>query len=205
MPRRIFTVGLTGGLATGKTHVAQGLAQLGCRVLSADALGHEVLLPGGEAYDDVISEFGSGILGPDRRIDRRRLAAEVFHRPERLEKLNSLVHPHVIRREEIWLDQIAATEPGAIAVVEAAILIETGSYRRFDRLILTVCSEETQIRRHMERSGDTEAETRARLARQMPLEEKRRHAHYVIDTSGAREETDRQVREVFRQLKQVAI
>jgi len=201
----MLKVGLTGGLATGKTHVANTLAKLGCRVLSADQLGHEVLLPGGQAYDDVVREFGSKILGADGRIDRRALAAEVFDYPERLEKLNSLVHPHVIRREEQWLAQLARGEPGAIAVVEAAILIETGSYQRFDRLILTVCPPETQIRRHMERSGETEAEARNRLASQMPLEAKRRYADYVIDTSGSREDTDRQVREVFRKLEQEAL
>ena len=205
MSNRILKAGLTGGLATGKTHVAGVLARLGCRVLSADELGHQVLLPDGEAYDDVVREFGPGILGPERQIDRRLLAAEVFGRPERLEKLNSLVHPHVIHREERWLETLAAAEPGAIAIVEAAILIETGSYRRFDRLILTVCPEETQIRRHMDRGGDSEAEARARLARQMPLQAKRPYADYVIDTSGSREDTDRQVEDVFRKLQQDAL
>lgn len=204
MPGKILKVGLTGGLATGKTHVAKLLADLGCHVLSADELGHEVLLPGGEAYNDVVGEFGAGILAPDGRIDRRQLAAEVFRRPERLEKLNSLVHPHVFRREQTWLSDLEALHPGCIAVVEAAILIETGSYKRFDRLIVTVCSLELQVQRHMERSGESEAETRARLARQMPLETKRRYADYVIDTSGSREGTDRQVQEVFRKLRQEA-
>lgn len=199
----MLTVGLTGGLATGKTHVAGVLAQLGCQVLSADQLGHEVLLPGGEAYEDVVREFGRQLLGPDGRIDRRSLAVQVFEHPERLQLLNLLVHPHVIRREELWLEQVRTTHPGAIAVVEAAILIETGSYKRFDRLILTMCSPELQLRRHMERGGESEAETRARLARQMPLESKRRYADYVIDTSGSREDTDRQVREVFRQLSEL--
>jgi len=200
----VLKVGLTGGLATGKSHVAARLWELGCRVLSADVLGHQVLLPGGEAYNDVVREFGAAIADPDGRIDRRKLAAEVFDRPERLDKLNSLVHPHVIRREEAWLAGIGMAEPRAIAVVEAAILIETGSYKRFDRLILTVCPEEVQVRRHMERSGETEAQARARLARQMPLDAKRPFADYVIDTAGAREETDRQVRDVFRQLQQEA-
>jgi dephospho-CoA kinase len=199
----MLKVGLTGGLATGKTHVAGILVQLGCHVLSADQLGHEVLLPGGEAYEDVVREFGPLILGRDGRIDRRSLATQVFEHSERLQHLNLLVHPHVIRREELWLEQIRIAHPGAIAVVEAAILIETGSYKRFDRLILTVCSPELQLRRHMERGSESEAETRARLARQMPLEAKRRYADYVIDTSGSREDTDRQVREVFRQLSEL--
>ena len=202
MRGKILKVGLTGGLATGKTHVGRVLAGLGCHVLCADELGHQVLLPGGEAYNDVVKEFGPGILAADGRIDRRLLAAQVFDCPERLEKLNSLVHPHVVKREELWLSELEARQPGSIAVVEAAILSETGSYKRFDRLILTVCSPELQVRRHMERSGDSEAETRARLARQMPLEIKRRYADYVIDTSGSREDTDRQVREVFAKLRQ---
>jgi len=198
-------VGLTGGLATGKTHVAKALAELGCRVLSADEVGHEVLAPGGEAYNDVVREFGGGILDSAGRIDRRALAAQVFNRPELLEKLNSLVHPRVIQREEQWMSEVAAAEPKAIAVVEAAILIETGSHQRFDRMILTACPEEAQIRRHMERSGEDEAQTRARLARQMPLETKRQYADYIIDTAGSREETDRQAREVFGRLRQEAL
>ena len=101
--------------------------------------------------------------------------------------------------------EVAAAVPAAIAVVEAAILIETGSYKRFNRMILTVCPEQMQVRRHMERTGEAEAVTRARLARQMPLEAKRRYADYVIDTSGPREDTARQAREVFRQLKEVAV
>lgn len=205
MPQKILKVGLTGGLATGKTHVAATLAALGCKVLSADELGHEVLLPGAEAYDDVVREFGAKILGSGGRIDRKLLAAEVFSDPERLKKLNSLAHPHVIHREEQWLARLAAGLSGGIAVIEAAILIETGSYKRFDRLILAVCPPEMQLQRHMERSGETEAQARARLARQMPLEAKRQYADYVIDTSGSREDTERQVREVFAKLQQDAI
>jgi len=202
MRTRALRVGLTGGLATGKTHVARLLASLGCRVLSADQVGHEVLLPEGEAYQNVVREFGPGILDPDGSINRRRLAAEVFDRPDRLERLNSLVHPPVIQREEAWL---AGLGPEDIAVVEAAILIETGSFRRFDRLILTVCPPAVQIQRYLDRSGGTEAEARARLSRQMSLDEKRRYAHFLIDTSGSREDTDRQVREVFQQLQQVVV
>ena len=102
------------------------------------------MLPGAEAYDDVLREFGAKILGSNRRIDRKLLAAEVFDSPERLKKLNSLVHPHVIHREEQWLARLSEAEPGAIAVIEAAILIETGRYKRFDRLILAVCPPEMQ-------------------------------------------------------------
>ena len=125
----MLKVGLTGGLACGKTFVGEALAALGCHVLQADRLGHAVLLPGGEAYDGVVREFGPGILNSSGEIDRRALAEQVFGNPERLALLNSLVHPPVQRQEEAWLAQVAGGDPHAIAVIEAAILIEVGSHR----------------------------------------------------------------------------
>ena len=134
------------------------LAGYGCLLIQADELGHQVLEPGGEAYDKVVGEFGPEILGPGGRIDRRRLAALVFGSPDRLERLNSLVHPPVLRREEQLTAAFAAREPQGIAVVEAAILIETGSYRRFDRIILVTCTEEQQRERALRRNGAEEAD-----------------------------------------------
>lgn len=197
----MLRVGLTGGLASGKTFVGQMLAQLGCHVIRADDLGHEVLLPGGEAYDAVVNEFGSAILDDEGMIDRRCLAALVFDNPERLEKLNSLVHPPVIRREQELEDDIARRDPHAIAVVEAAILVETGSYRRFDKLIVAVCSPEQQLERAMHRSSYTKDEVMARLSRQLPLAEKIKLADYVIDTSGSKDQTAAQVRRVYELLE----
>ncbi|MCL5744946.1 MAG: dephospho-CoA kinase [Acidobacteria bacterium] len=197
-------MGLTGGLASGKSFVGDALARLGCHLIQADRLGHEVLLPGGEAYDAVVREFGSGILRQDGAIDRRRLAAEVFDKPERLALLNSLVHPSVVRREEESIARAQASDPEGIAVVEAAILIETGSYKRFDRLILVVCGEEQQLERAMKRDRISREEALARLNRQMPLREKRSYADYVIDTSGSKEETLRQSREVYESLRRIA-
>ncbi len=199
----MLRVGLTGGLASGKSFVGDALAGLGCFVVKADQLGHEVLEPGGEAYRPAIEAFGEGILGPDGRIDRRRLGAEVFGKPEKLKRLNALVHPPVIRREEELIAGFAAREPEGIAVVEAAILIETGSYKRFDRLIVAVCPLEQQIERAMRRDGLTRQEVLARLARQMPLEEKRKYADFVVDTSGTKDETMRQVREVYESLRSI--
>lgn len=197
----MLRVGLTGGLATGKSFVGQALVELGCHLLQADVLGHEALLPGGGAYERVVAEFGPGILGPDGHIVRRQLGAEVFGRPERLERLNALVHPVVIAREEAWIGELAERDHGAIAVVEAAILIETGSYKRFDRIVLTVCSEQQQIERAMKRDGLSRAEVETRLSRQMPIEEKRRYAHHVIDTSGEKDATLEQVRRVHEELR----
>jgi dephospho-CoA kinase len=199
----MLKVGLTGGLACGKSFVGEELARLGCCVIQADGLGHEVLAPGGEAYLPVIEEFGRGVLTPDGHIDRRLLAAQVFHQPERLARLNSLVHPAVFRREEELMAEFAAGNPDGIAVVEAAILIETGSSKRFDCMILVVCEEEEQVERAMRREGAVEADVRARLSRQMPLEEKRKYADFVIHTSGDKDDTIRQTRAVYEALRSI--
>jgi dephospho-CoA kinase len=203
MMRRVLKVGLTGGLACGKSFVGQELAELGCHVLQADQLGHQVLLPGAEAYAPVVREFGSGVLDEAGEIDRRALAAQVFGKPERLALLNSLVHPPVMRREEEWLARVAAEDPRGIAVVEAAILIETGSYHRFDKLIVVSCDVEQQVQRSMKRDGAAREEVLARLGRQMPLAEKRKFADFVIDTSGAKEDTVRQARAVYELLRRI--
>ena len=196
-------VGLTGGLACGKTFVGEALAQLGCHLLQADRLGHEVLLAGGEAYAPVVREFGSGVLGEAGEIDRRALAAQVFDKPGRLALLNSFVHPPVQRLEQEWLARVAAEDPRAIAVVEAAILIETGSYRRFDKMIVVACDEELQVQRSIKRDGASREEVLARLSHQMPLAEKRKFADFIIDTSGTKDETLRQTCEVYESLRRM--
>jgi dephospho-CoA kinase len=199
----MLRVGLTGGLACGKSFVAGELEKLGCFLIQADELGREALAPGGEAYDGVVREFGPAILAEDGRIDRSALAAEAFGDAERLERLNSLVHPPVLRREEELMAGYAAGHPDGIAVVEAAILIETGSYKRFDRVLLVTCAEEQQVERAVRRQGVDEADARARLGHQMPLEEKRKYADFVIDTSGEKESTLRQTRAVFEALRRI--
>jgi dephospho-CoA kinase len=199
----MLKVGLTGGLACGKTFVGEALAALGCHVLQADQLGHAALLPGGEAYGPVVREFGPGILAGNGEIDRRALAEQVFGSAERLALLNSLVHPPVLRQEEAWLDRVAAGDPRGIAVIEAAILIETGSHQRFDKLIVVVCEEQQQIERSMKRDGVGRERVRARLSRQMPVSEKRKFGDFIIDTSGTKEETLRQARAVYDALRRI--
>jgi dephospho-CoA kinase len=197
----MLRVGLTGGLATGKSFVGEALRELGCQLIQADELGHQVLMPGSEAYADVVAEFGEGILDPDGTINRRRLASGVFGDPRRLARLNGLVHPPVIRREEEAIREIALRDPEGIIVVEAAILIETCSHKRFDKLVLAVCTPEQQIERAMHRGDMDREEAAARLRRQMPLDEKRKYADYVIDTSGSKEDTLRQVKETYNSLR----
>lgn len=201
----MLKVGLTGGLACGKTFVGEELARYGCYLIQADELGHQALLPGGPAFEPVLREFGRDILSPDGQIDRRRLAARVFGDPQALARLNSLVHPEVARREEELMAEFAAREPKGIAVVEAAILIETGRHRQFDRIILVTCSEEQQVERALRREGAEEADIRARLSRQMPLQEKRKFADFVIDTSGAKQDTLRQTCTVYQTLRRIEL
>lgn len=200
----MLRVGLTGGLASGKSCVGRDLAAMGCLLIQADELGRQAQEPGGEAYAGILAEFGPEILKPDGSIDRRRLAAIVFQDPERLKRLNALVHPHVYARQRQIEAGYAGAHPDGIAVTEAAILIETGSYRDYDRLIVATCPPEEQVKRAMARDHLTREEVLDRMRRQMPLEEKVRFADYVIDTSGAKEDTLEQTRTVYEALKKLA-
>lgn len=196
----MLNVGLTGGLASGKTHVAAILRELGCFVIQMDDLGHRVLEPGGEVHDAVIAEFGPEIAGADGKIDRKALGAIVFADPAKLARLNALVHPAVRAKAASLRDEFARQHPDGIAVTEAAILIETGSYKDFDRLILAVCQPEQQIERAMHRDGLTRQQAQDRLSRQMPLADKLKYADFVIDTSGTREATRDQTIAVYNSL-----
>lgn len=199
----MLRVGLTGGLASGKSFVGRTLRDMGCYLVQADELGHQVVMPGQEAYQAVLDEFGEGLLTANGEIDRRKLASLVFGEPERLARLNALIHPHVIARQERITEAAGRRDPSAIVVVEAAILVETGSYKRFQKLILTVCDAGQQIVRAMERDGITREQAEIRLARQMPLEEKRKYADFVVDTSGTKQQTYEQVRELYRTLREI--
>lgn len=200
----MLRVGLTGGYATGKSFVAAEFERLGCKVIYADKLGHEVMLRSGEAYLPVQNLFGSRILLPNGDINRKALGEIVFQDPGLLEKLTAIVHPAVYRLEQKLVEQYAAADPRAIIFTEAAILIETGRYKTFDRLVVTYCSEETQIARGMKRDHVTRNEVLDRLARQMPAEEKRRYADYVVNTDRQKDETAAQVQMIFEELRALA-
>lgn len=187
----MLKVGLTGGLASGKSFVGKALADLGCHVIEADRLGHEAIAPGGPAHDAVLARFGT--------VDRKRLAGIVFQNAGLLSELNAMVHPAVYAMEA----EILAGLSEDIAVIEAAILIELGTYKRFDALIVVVCSREQQIERAMQRPGAVLEDVMARLDRQMPLAEKQKYADYVIDTSDTKEATLRQTRQVYDCLRKL--
>ncbi len=200
----MLTVGLTGGYASGKTTVAKELERLGCYLIYADKLGHQALQPAGEAYGPTLQAFGPEILNPDGTINRSKLGAIVFASPEKLALLNSIVHPAVYRIQDQLLQEFAEEHTHPIAVVEAAILIETGRYKIYDRLIVTACSEQLQIARAMARDGLTEKQVRTRLGSQLPVADKRAFAHYVIDTDGTTAETLEQVAAVYTDLRRLA-
>ncbi len=185
----MLTVGLTGGYASGKTTVAKELERLGCFLIYADELGHQSLEPSGEAYGPTVQAFGPDILNADGTIDRKKLGVLVFASPPKLTLLNSFVHPAVYRIQDRLLHNFSHTQPNGIAVVEAAILIETGRYKSYDRIIVTACSEQLQITRAMARDGLTEKQVRTRLGSQMPVADKRSFANYIIETGGTTGET----------------
>ena len=134
----MLRVGLTGGLASGKSYIAGVLESAGCHVIHADQLGHEVLQPGAEAYAPAVAEFGQGILNEDGSIDRRRLAALVFDHPDRLAVLNNIVHPAVFKRQDDLIYAAEQQDPNGIIIVEAAIMYETGSHTRYQKMIVAV-------------------------------------------------------------------
>jgi len=192
----MLKVGLTGGMACGKSFVAAELGKLGCHIIEADDVGHEVMEPGGEAYDAVVAGFGT--------VDRRQLAERVFADPAQLEKLNAIVHPAVRARASRQFLEIGARDPHGVVIYVAAILIESGAYREVDKIIVVSCARAQQIERAMHRPDATEHSVMARLERQMPLEKKKQFADYVIDTSGAKEDTLRQTEIVYRDLRRLA-
>ena len=200
----MLRVGLTGGIATGKTTVAAILRELGCRVLEADKIAHQMIAPDGAAYSEVVREFGRGILTPEDLVDRQKLGAIVFSDPARLARLNAIVHPPVLEEQSRQLVAIEKADAHAIAVVEAALLIEAGFDRELDYLVVTWCTPEQQLSRLIAAGkgrGLTIEQAKQRIAAQMPIEEKRDRADEVIDCSGTLEHTRAQVIALFGRLK----
>ena len=200
----MLRVGLTGGLASGKSFAASEFERLGCTVLQADRLGHAILAEDAAVLAEVTAAFGQQVLGADGAIDRKALAGVVFASKGKLDRLNAIVHPRVFERVDDFFRQTERRDPSAVALVEAAIMVETGSYRRYDRLVLVACPRETQIDRFVERDGAARDEAERRLGRQMSLEDKRGYADFVIDSGGSKAKTLEQVHEVYRQLRKEA-
>jgi len=199
----MLKVGLTGGIACGKSTVAFMLRERDVQVLEADPLGHELLEPGQSAYDEVVREFGDGILGPGDKVDRPKLGAIVFADPAKRARLNQILHPRILNVVRQWFK--ALDRPGGpnIAVAEAALIIETGFHKELDKLIVCWSRPDQQLARLVER-GLTQEQAAQRIASQMPVEEKRKLADEVIDCSGSIEQTERQVAALLAKFQQAA-
>ena len=200
----MLRIGLTGGVACGKSTIAAMLVKHGAYYLQADSLAHQLYAPGTPTYDEVVRHFGRGILNPDGSINRAVLADSVF--PGRIGELNAIVHPEVVKAQTAWMEEIARTDSQAVAVVEAALLIEAGAAKDFDKVIVVTCSFEHKVKRFAERTSASPRAARAEVSRrsaaQFTDEEKARHADYVIDNSGSLEDTERQVEHIWNQLQQ---
>jgi dephospho-CoA kinase len=205
----LLKLGLTGGIASGKSVVGEMFVKRGAHLILADAVAHWLMDPGRAVYNEVVRRFGREILNPDGTIDRPRLAEVAFGKPggapPRVQELNEIVHPAVIAHENEWMEEIGRRDPNAIAIVEAALILEAGAASRFDRLIVVTCHPQQRILRFAHRLGISEdaarAEVTRRMAAQMPDEEKIKAADFVIDNSGSLDETEQQVEQVFAALR----
>jgi dephospho-CoA kinase len=198
--RLYLLVGLTGGIASGKSTVSRQLAELGCHVIDADVLAREVVAPGEPALAALVEAFGREVLQPDGRLDRVRVGALVFADAAKRKRLEAITHPAIGARRQAKLDELAARGFDGIVVQDAALLIEVGGHARVDRLIVVYAEPAVQRERLMRRDGVDGAEADRRIASQMPLAEKAALAHYVIDNSDSPEETAAQVRAVHAAL-----
>jgi dephospho-CoA kinase len=198
----MLRVGLTGGIACGKSTVAAIMRELGCHVLEADSLAHRMFEKGGPAYEDVVCAFGPEIVSRDGAVDRRKLGAIVFANPAKLSMLNQIVHPHVIMELERQYVELRRREPDGIAVVEAALLAEANYAYAFNRFVVAWCRREQQLERLLAR-GFTAEQAEQRIRSQMPIEEKRRLATDEVDCSGTEEFTRRQVEDMVTRFRQL--
>jgi dephospho-CoA kinase len=182
-------------------------AKLGAHIVDADAIVHELYRPGEETYQELVKRFGQEIVKPNGEIDRARLAAVAFD-GGRVEELNKIVHPAVIRKQEQWMREAGTKDPNAIVIVEAALIFEAGVRERFDKIVVVTCTPEQKIERLASRTGMNESAARAEVERrtraQLSDEEKARHADFVIDNCGPLEATRRQVQDIYAKLNTFA-
>lgn len=197
----MLKVGLTGSIAVGKSFVCDVFRELGCHILDADITAREVVEPGTDGFRRIVEEFGDQILQPNGSLNRQKIGAIVFTDESKRLLLNSIVHPLVLEMQNRWIEDVAKTDPDGIAIVDAALMIESGGYERFEQLIVVWCEPAIQLERLMLRDSLSETEAKKRIAAQMPQDEKKRFADHLIDTSRGFENTRCQVIDVFEKLK----
>ncbi len=206
----MLKIGLTGGIASGKSLVSRIFTDLGAHSIDADEIAHELMRPGEAVYDEVVQKFGKEILNPDGTVNRARVAELAFDkRRPRIYELNRIVHPGVIQKYEEWMESFRSREPEAIVMLEAALLLEAGLRKRFDRIIVVTCKPQQRIERWAQRHKIDEAAARDEVSRRMmaqaPEEAKIQAADYLIDNSGTVEETTRQVKAIYDTLRTQAV
>ncbi len=198
----MLKVGLTGSIAVGKSFVLGVLAELGCRVLNADVTAREVVAPESPGLQAAVDAFGTEILLPDGGLDRARLGSLIFADEQKRLRLNSILHPFINARQDEQMRKWESEDPKGIAVIDAALMIESGGYRRFDKLIVVHCRPEVQLQRLMSRDGLDREQAEQRIKAQMPQEEKKKFADFLIDTSDGFESAQEQTEAVYQQLRE---
>ena len=197
--------GLTGGVASGKSTVARMFEELGAKVIDADRIGHELLGFTRPPYNEILRRFGKEVLDASGEIDRRRLGAIVFSDAAKLRDLNAILHPRIIERVEAEAQRYRAQDPRAVILVDAALIFEAGIGSRFTKLLVAWCPPEMQIERLMAKAGLSRKKAEQRVASQIPSDEKRRRADYVIDCSGSLEDTRKQVERLILELRRIVV
>jgi len=197
----MLNVGLTGSIAVGKSFVCGIFRELGAHVLDADLTAREVVEPGTAGLANIIEEFGSDVVQPGGTLDRKKLGAIVFADEEKRKRLNSIVHPLVIEKQNEWIRECEVNDPDGIAIIDAALMIESGGYERFDKLIVVWCEPDIQLARLMARDGISAEEAQKRIDSQMPQDEKKKFGDLLIDTSRGIDDTRSRVVETFGRLR----
>jgi len=200
----MLSVGLTGSIAVGKSFVTSILSDLGCRTLDADQTAREVVLPGSPGLAALAAAFGTDVLNPEGTLNRQEVGKIVFADEEKRQELNRILHPFIIARQDEIMREWEREDPKAIGIIDAALMIESGGYRRFDKLIVVHCRPEVQLERLMLRDGISLQEAQARIDSQMPQAEKQKFADYLIDTSDGFEPTRERTVAVYNQLRRLA-
>lgn len=200
----MLKVGLTGGIASGKSTVSEAFARLGAKVLDADEVAREVVLPGKPAWTKLRHTFGSEFFHPDGRLNRSKLRRLVFADPEQRSRLNAIVHPEVMREIDFRFEQLTSSAEHAVVLVDVPLLIEVGVAHRFDKVVVVYANESVQVMRLMQRDGLSREEARQALSVQIDLREKAKKADFVIDNSGTPGETQAQVEKVWQELLELA-
>lgn len=201
----MLKVGLTGSIAVGKSHVLGMLNELGCHVIDADQIARDVVAPGTAGLKSVTDEFGVGVIDKNGALDRKLLGEMVFADEAKRQRLNSILHPIIIAGQDDMIRELAESDPQGIVIIDAALMVESGGYKRLDKLIVVHCDPEIQVERLMKRDGLPREKALERIRAQMTQEEKMKHADFLIDTSGTFANTRAQVEAVFGRLRDASI